>query len=55
LCIIDAAVVAKDNLKQGNYCSRLVRKSKFYLLPLEQRDKEFDAQIKQFYHYLVSG
>ena len=28
-------------------------KSKFYLLPLEQRDKEFDARIKQFYHYLV--
>ena len=55
LCIIDAVIVAKDNSEREDHYSRSITKSKFYLLPLEKRDKEFDAQIKQFYQYLVFG
>jgi len=48
-----APSLQKTNQKGKIYYSRSITKSKFYLLPLGQRDKEFDAQIKQFYHYLV--
>ena len=43
--------IAKDKQKREFNDNRLTTKSKFYLLSLLQWDKEFDARIKQFYHY----